>query len=182
MWSQLLRFSQLSQSTTIAATPITIVAKNHNCRNCNNNCCNLINHQFHNCNHNCCIFFRKMLQSCKFISKIEGWCFLVHYQYRLYFSQYCRYFALLTLQSYNWCAESKCGQFCARPWLHHNFCNFCGKEKHSKNEICNWLDLYWRKACSSILQLRMSLTAVIQIYAKNIIMIIQMNKYACAGN
>ena len=41
MWSQLLQFSQLSQSTTIVATPTTIVAKNHNCRNSNHNCRNL---------------------------------------------------------------------------------------------------------------------------------------------
>ena len=32
MWSQLSQCSQLSQSTNIVATPITIVAKNHNCR------------------------------------------------------------------------------------------------------------------------------------------------------
>ena len=40
MWSQLSQCSQLSQSTTIVATPTTIVAKNHNCRNANHNCRN----------------------------------------------------------------------------------------------------------------------------------------------
>ena len=41
MWSQLSQYSQLSQSTTNVATPTTIVAKDHNCRNSNHNCHNL---------------------------------------------------------------------------------------------------------------------------------------------
>ena len=61
MWSQLSQCSQLSQSTTIVATPTTIVAKNHNCRNANHNCRNLINHNCRNANHNCRNFFEKIL-------------------------------------------------------------------------------------------------------------------------
>ena len=39
----------------------TIVAKNHNCRNANHNCCNVINHNCRNANHNCHNFFGKNL-------------------------------------------------------------------------------------------------------------------------
>ena len=142
MWSQLSQCSQLLQSTTIVATPITIVAKNHNCRNCNHNCCHLINHKWRNCNHTCRIFFQKKIDpvnndmwkkddvllilqdlSAIFLNKLSLFC-PAKYSHHIFVAN-------------NLSAETKSGHiFCARPIASLQFCYFCGEEKHFKNEVC----------------------------------------------
>ena len=68
--------------------------------------------------------------------------------------------------------------FCARPIASSDFLLFLyGKVKHSDNELCLQIDEITH---IMVLQLIMLHPAVFQIYAKIIIVIIQMNKYACA--
>ena len=105
MWSQLSQFTQLSQSTTIVATPTTSVAKNHNCRNANRNCRNLINHNCHNANHNC---RNKLFWSFKHLYMVKGWCFLRLFWLLPYFLQYCFYFALLNCKIYPRSTQFEC--------------------------------------------------------------------------
>mgnify|MGYP001791917712 CR=1 FL=1 len=93
MWSQLSQCSQLSQSTTIVATPITIVAKNHNCRNFNHNCRNPINHNCRNCNHNSKKILYTWLKDDVSLS-------LSPLNLDSIFHNYCCYFALITCYKY----------------------------------------------------------------------------------
>ena len=105
IWSQLPQRSQLSQSTTIVVTPITIVPKNHNCRNANHNCRNLINHNRCDAIHNCRNFFEKVFDCVNINTyKVQAWSFLRLSWSQLYFSQYCCYFVLLINCAINTCS------------------------------------------------------------------------------
>ena len=178
MWSQLSQCSQLSQSTTIVATPITIVAKNHNCRNCNHNCRNLINHKCRNSNHNCRNFFEKSFS----LVNVYTWfkddvSFSIIYL-DCTFHNIGHYLAPLTCHNIIFWVKS--GHFWAKPVASSQFVLFLWQ----RETFQKWnLPINWRKTCSRVLQLGMLLTVVLHIYAKKYNNhYIQMNKYACAGN
>ena len=144
MWSQLLQCSQLSQSTTIVATPITIVTKNYNCCNCNHNCRYLINHKCRNCNHNCCNLFLKKRWSCKYWYVIKRWSFLERYNYIFHNIAAilpCSIASTIYLYHKIWALTPNLAIFFLQGLvLHHSFRYVFRKEKPSENEICLGVD------------------------------------------
>ena len=169
----MLMWSQSLQSTTIVATPITIVAKYHNCLNSNHKC--------HNYNHKCRNFPKKNFDAVNIDKWIKVKCDMFPWVFStsaLSFTIFSLFssakFPRYALAANNLSAETKSSHVLyAWPFTSPQFLLFLWKRETSQNRnltkyvarFCNW-------TFHSLL--------LLDLCKKKLILIVQMIKHACS--